>query len=170
MNAASLNRLVDQLGLIVLHDNLDSWEWTVALPTRSNLYKRGMEIDDIGCITCNCLMKMVDHIFFECPLALDLWSKIRGWVDLNIPISPSWASWFDWYNNMRLTADAKIKLYVIVGATLWHIWRFRNSVLYGSPRLKKDILFDSIRNFSFNWIVSRSKCNCSWNSWLVKPL
>ncbi|XP_071688124.1 uncharacterized protein [Rutidosis leptorrhynchoides] len=85
----------------------------------------------------------------------DLWSKIRVWVDVNIPILCSWASWIEWYNNLRLSSDAKIKLYAIVGASLWHIWRYRNSVLFGTPRLKKEILFDSIQKISFNWILKQ---------------
>ncbi|XP_071688223.1 uncharacterized protein [Rutidosis leptorrhynchoides] len=55
--------------------------------------------------------------------ALDLWSKIQVWVDLNIPIVSSWASWIDWYNDEPLTFDAKVKLFAIVGAIVCFLVR-----------------------------------------------
>ncbi|XP_071708581.1 uncharacterized protein [Rutidosis leptorrhynchoides] len=58
--------------------------WRLAwdrLPTRLNFSKRGMEIEDIGCPICDGRIELVDHLFFGCSFALDLWRKICLWVN-----------------------------------------------------------------------------------------
>ena len=53
--------------------------------------------------------------------------------------------------------------------TWWHIWWFRNKMVFKSERPRKDVVFDSIVSHSFMWCNSRGKRNISWLDWLANP-
>ncbi|XP_071719302.1 uncharacterized protein [Rutidosis leptorrhynchoides] len=138
--------------------------WRVALdrlPTRLNLSRRGLEIEDIGFILCDAYMKSSNHLLFECQLAADIWRKVRLWTDVALPSFSNWLDFVVWYDGWRVKEETKLELYVIVAALIWHVWRFRNSVLFPGDVMKKNLLFDSICSFSFSWICSRGKVNVS---------
>ncbi|XP_071732701.1 uncharacterized protein [Rutidosis leptorrhynchoides] len=128
--------------------------WRLALdrlPTRLNLSRRGLEIKSISCVLCNHVMESAHHLMFECEVAVELWRRVRLWIDLLLPRFTEWTDWIAWFEDWRESEDTKARLYVIGESTVWHIWRFRNSQLFEQPPMKRCILFDSIRLFSFNW-------------------
>ncbi|GKE01179.1 RNA-directed DNA polymerase, eukaryota [Tanacetum coccineum] len=57
--------------------NIFMWRLSLyRLPHRLNLSLRGMDIPAISCSSCNAKVESVNHIFFECIIASDLW-KLR---------------------------------------------------------------------------------------------
>ncbi|GJS28642.1 putative ribonuclease H-like domain-containing protein [Tanacetum coccineum] len=44
---------------------------------------------------------------------------------------------------------------VVVQTTIWSIWRYRNNVIFSAKKPSKDLIFNDIKMYSFNWIVSR---------------
>nr|KAJ0224470.1 hypothetical protein LSAT_V11C100040180 [Lactuca sativa] len=48
---------------------------------------------------------------------------------------------------------------------------FHNDTVFGNKKMKKQILYDSIVSFSFNWYCAR-KCKASiiWTEWLKNPI
>ncbi|KAL4555265.1 hypothetical protein LXL04_037880 [Taraxacum kok-saghyz] len=49
--------------------------------------------------------------------------------------------------------------------------RFRNDVVHEAGLIRKSVLFDSIREFSFCWVRNRQKrLLVNWTSWLQFPL
>ncbi|KAL4557781.1 hypothetical protein LXL04_035970 [Taraxacum kok-saghyz] len=53
----------------------------------------------------------------------------------------------------------------------WFLWRFRNDVVYDAGLIRKSVLFDCIREFSFCWVSNRQKRPLvNWTSWLQCPL
>ena len=140
------------------------------LPNRLNLSLRGLDISSIACPLCNMGMESNDHVFFGCDTASSMWRLIRVWTDINMPLFSSWFDWLHWLDNWRASKDSKDRVYVISAASLWVLWRYRNSITFNSHPTRKSDLFDSIRLFSFSWLKFRGhKVNC-WNSWLNKPL
>ena len=53
-----------------------------ALPTRSNLAKRGILLQFLACIFCDNNVETLDHCLFTCPSSSILWKKIWAWWDL----------------------------------------------------------------------------------------
>ncbi|XP_071728466.1 uncharacterized protein [Rutidosis leptorrhynchoides] len=104
--------------------------WRLALdrlPTRLNLLRRGIEIQTIRCVSCDIAIESIHHVMFDCEVASDLWRRIRIWTEMSLPIFSEWVDWIAWYEEWRESEDTKVRLYVIVASTVWHIWRFRNS-------------------------------------------
>ncbi|GKC34750.1 RNA-directed DNA polymerase, eukaryota, reverse transcriptase zinc-binding domain protein [Tanacetum coccineum] len=48
------------------------------LPSRMNLDKKGIDVDSILCPVCNDDVETVNHLFFSCDMAKDLWSWRDG--------------------------------------------------------------------------------------------
>nr|GEY35621.1 RNA-directed DNA polymerase, eukaryota, reverse transcriptase zinc-binding domain protein [Tanacetum cinerariifolium] len=44
------------------------------LPTQTNLVQKGIDINFLLCPICDNYVENVDHLFFSCEMALDLWS------------------------------------------------------------------------------------------------
>ncbi|GJZ39021.1 RNA-directed DNA polymerase, eukaryota, reverse transcriptase zinc-binding domain protein [Tanacetum coccineum] len=90
---------------VVLSDCCDTWSWspdsskgfTVAsvrhmidarfldLPSGMNLDKKGIDVDSILCPVCNDDVETVNHLFFSCDMAKDLWSW-RDDLDLDLDL------------------------------------------------------------------------------------
>ncbi|XP_071719211.1 uncharacterized protein [Rutidosis leptorrhynchoides] len=121
--------------------------WRVALdrlPTRDNLSKREIEVVNGGCAICPWGTETLQHVLFGCDLALDLWRKCRVWIGLQMPMFSTWTDYFDWFDGWIAKEATKNRVYSIVAALLWLLWRFRNSVVFPGDVLQKSCLFDSI--------------------------
>ncbi|GKB74977.1 putative RNA-directed DNA polymerase, eukaryota, reverse transcriptase zinc-binding domain protein [Tanacetum coccineum] len=52
-------------------------------------------------------IEMINHIFFSCDMALDLWAKLARWWDLDISICANIFKWFDWIGTLQLSNKVK---------------------------------------------------------------
>ncbi|GJW85507.1 RNA-directed DNA polymerase, eukaryota, reverse transcriptase zinc-binding domain protein [Tanacetum coccineum] len=77
------------------------------LPFRVNLDRRGIDVNSILCPICQMDIEMINHIFFSCDMALDLWAKLARWWDLDIPICANIFKWFDWIGTLQLSNKVK---------------------------------------------------------------
>nr|XP_043615741.1 uncharacterized protein LOC122587633 [Erigeron canadensis] len=55
------------------------------IPTRFNLWFRGIHNNSRVCSCCNNGIETLHHLFAHCPMAMKVWSKIARWLGLNIP-------------------------------------------------------------------------------------
>nr|GEU37706.1 RNA-directed DNA polymerase, eukaryota [Tanacetum cinerariifolium] len=132
----------------------DSWLWsldvskgfTVAsrlslnkLPSRVNLDRRGIDVDSLLCPICHEDVEMVNHIFFTCELAKDLWALLARWWELDIPFCANISEWFLRKCFLKPWEGRYCGPFGVIAI----IWFFSNS----SP--KKSLLCDSIVSQSF---------------------
>ncbi|XP_071719048.1 uncharacterized protein [Rutidosis leptorrhynchoides] len=140
------------------------------LPTRFNLYIRGIDIDSIVCPTCCVAGESTDHTFISCNLAAAVWNRVKIWTGVSWPHLDNNEDLFNWVDLFAASSVAKSRLYCIVVSTFWWIWRFRNDNLFGSKTIKRSDIFDSIRMSSFTWLKTRSKIAPLCTDWLSCPL
>ncbi|KAL4568159.1 hypothetical protein LXL04_023765 [Taraxacum kok-saghyz] len=100
-----------------------------------------------------------------------IWDHIFRW--LQIPsfgvLSPK--EILDWVEECRLRSNQKKSLEVVVCAALWILWRYRNDVIHESRKMRKGVILDCIKEFSFVWFRNRQhKVVVSWTDWLQQPL
>ncbi|XP_071695019.1 uncharacterized protein [Rutidosis leptorrhynchoides] len=96
--------------------------WRVALdklPTRLNLSKRGLEMKQISCLSCNYGIESLDHALFGCPIAKQVWSRIQLWTNVGLPGFDNWLLWIAWLDNWATTTKRKEHAYSIVAAYMW---------------------------------------------------
>ncbi|XP_071705165.1 uncharacterized protein [Rutidosis leptorrhynchoides] len=140
------------------------------LPTRSNLIRRGVIVDDVSCPHCNIRLEDIHHTMFSCIVAKGIWRKVSLWVGVDITGFDYWSDWLNWFDQWVANGVVKNRIFVIVAASLWTISRFQNEAIFSEQSLKANELFDCIRYFSFTWISSGCKASISWTNWLIMPL
>nr|GEX17063.1 RNA-directed DNA polymerase, eukaryota, reverse transcriptase zinc-binding domain protein [Tanacetum cinerariifolium] len=92
--------------------------WRVCLdklPTRANLSLRGIDIPLIACPICNSAVESSSHIFFVCPLARQVWTKVLIWWELEDVAFNSYNEWLNWIVNIRLHKQLQMFLEVFIG-------------------------------------------------------
>ncbi|GJZ41684.1 nucleotide-binding alpha-beta plait domain-containing protein [Tanacetum coccineum] len=76
--------------------NVHAWRVKLdCLPTRINIFRRGMEIESIICPMCGEAAKSSRHIFFSCHIAREILRKISRWWDVSYMELSSYEEWLD---------------------------------------------------------------------------
>ncbi|GJT58389.1 RNA-directed DNA polymerase, eukaryota, reverse transcriptase zinc-binding domain protein [Tanacetum coccineum] len=133
------------------------------LPSRVNLDRRGIDVISINCPSCQGDLETVNHTFFNCGLAKELWSLLAKWWDLDIPMCGNIAEWHAWLGDLHVSSKVRLAIEGVGGTLLWSIWNFRNNLIFSSTPPKKSMIWDSVVSQSFLWISSRNpKCKISW--------
>lgn len=100
------------------------------LPSRVNLDRRGLDLHSILCPTCDSDVETVNHLFFSCELALDLWALVARWWEIDISICSSISDWDRWFGSLTLKHNTMLCLEVVFCTMCWEIWNFRNKLLF----------------------------------------
>ncbi|KAL4569231.1 hypothetical protein LXL04_024866 [Taraxacum kok-saghyz] len=140
------------------------------LPVREVLVGKGIDVESLMCPVCDTCSKSVTHMFFHCPVAQQVWRRVLLWLD----VSPSFADYremVEWVDLQPTVQNRRTIIDVVFGTLIWVLWTYRNAKVFGDTRFRKDQLFDSIVNFSFNWVSSRNhRVTKNWNLWKQHPL
>ncbi|GJQ99216.1 RNA-directed DNA polymerase, eukaryota, reverse transcriptase zinc-binding domain protein [Tanacetum coccineum] len=92
--------------------NVFIWRFILdRLPTRLNLSLRGIEIPSIECPICNSGMESIDHIFFDCEVASNIWRMVRVWTNIDMPSFSSWFDWSHWFEDWRASKSDKDRVH-----------------------------------------------------------
>ncbi|GJY17557.1 RNA-directed DNA polymerase, eukaryota, partial [Tanacetum coccineum] len=126
------------------------------LPTRSNLLKRGIQVQSSLCPICNVLQEDTSHLFFSCDVALAISRLICRWWNVSWSPVDSYSGWLEWFNSIRLGSKLKGILEGVFYVSWWCLWNFRNQLLFASKKPRKETLFDDVVSRSFIWSNSRN--------------
>nr|GEU38281.1 RNA-directed DNA polymerase, eukaryota, reverse transcriptase zinc-binding domain protein [Tanacetum cinerariifolium] len=102
------------------------------LPTRSNLYNKGIDIPCVLCPNCEAGIESCNHLFFSGSISMDLVHLFGRWWNIHVP-------------NL---GDSFVSMW-------WHIWKFRNASLFSLKKPRKAMIFDDIVSHTFYWVNSR---------------
>lgn len=94
--------------------------------TRDNLAKR-RHVDDLTCVFCNEL-ESIQHLFFDCIVAKNIWGTVAEIVDFPVPCSFSDLAIF-W--KQRKIAEL---INIFSAAILWGLWLLRNDIVFQGRR------------------------------------
>nr|GEU68392.1 hypothetical protein [Tanacetum cinerariifolium] len=168
---------------VVLSDQDDSWSWApnvpkgfsvasvrsyidlriLVLPSRVNLDRRGIDVHSVLYPVCLEDVETVNHLFFTCDMASQLWVMLANWWAIDIPLCTNLKDWFIWLDSSSISFKVRIFLEGVGGVLLWSIWCFRNQLVFPIHPPKKAMIWDYVVSQSFLWISSRSpKVKISW--------
>ncbi|GKC08938.1 RNA-directed DNA polymerase, eukaryota, reverse transcriptase zinc-binding domain protein [Tanacetum coccineum] len=137
-----------------------------ALPTRLNLSRRDMPIDSILCPICDHDVESSSHLFFSCILATQLAYKISLWWNISYAEINSYKDWHSWIASLRLSLKHKLIFECVFYVLWWHLWAYRNKLLFDFKKPMKAMIFDDIVSRSYYWCKYRCKASFGWNEWL----
>ncbi|GJV40575.1 RNA-directed DNA polymerase, eukaryota, reverse transcriptase zinc-binding domain protein [Tanacetum coccineum] len=139
------------------------------LPSRLNLSHRGLPIPSILCPMCGIAVESTSHIFFGCSVSSDIFRKICSWWNVGYSDLSSFEDWENWLNNIRLLSQTKKLLEGICFVFWWHLWTYRNKLLFGVDHPLIADIFDSVVSSSYSWCRSRCTRSIRWDDWYKTP-
>ncbi|GJX49796.1 RNA-directed DNA polymerase, eukaryota [Tanacetum coccineum] len=88
--------------------NVFAWRlYLDRLPTKSNLVRRGIQVGSPICPNCISYEEDVPHIFFMCPLAIEVSRAVCRWWDVVWVPCGSYSEWLSWLLSFKM--DSRIK-------------------------------------------------------------
>ncbi|GJR86161.1 RNA-directed DNA polymerase, eukaryota [Tanacetum coccineum] len=139
------------------------------LPSKLNLLRRGVQVDNLMCPICNSVQEDISHVLFTCEVAAAITRLVCRWWDVDRESFSSYMDWLSWFKNIRLGSKIKSLLEGVFYTAWWALWNFRNHEIFASKKPRKEVIFDDIVACSFSWISSRCKSSISWTSWCQHP-
>ncbi|GKV49601.1 hypothetical protein SLEP1_g56341 [Rubroshorea leprosula] len=133
------------------------------LPTKGNLYKRGVDMQEgsLMCSFCNEAMEEIDHLFCTCKEVWLLWAKVLNWWGAKsvLPNSVAAIAEFFWSSFGRLVGkEMGACMFLIVS---WYLWYWRNAVVFQNNGSFKEKLLDMVQIKSFLGLNLRILAPCS---------
>ncbi|GJT19944.1 RNA-directed DNA polymerase, eukaryota, reverse transcriptase zinc-binding domain protein [Tanacetum coccineum] len=125
--------------------------WNRVVP----LKVKGVDLDFVSCPLCDDGIETEDHIFVHCKVAKELWLDVLKWWRIPNVSFPFLQDLVHLADHTPLGEKFTKFLNVVVKTTIWSIWRYRNNVIFSAKKPSKDLIFNDIKMYSFNWIVSR---------------
>ncbi|GJY01731.1 RNA-directed DNA polymerase, eukaryota, reverse transcriptase zinc-binding domain protein [Tanacetum coccineum] len=181
-SVASARRRIDEICLpnigeetrwvkcVPIKINVLAWKIkTDALPTRFNISRRGIDIQDMSCPICDNAIESTDHLFFRCGLVRDIANKVLSWWNLDHANLNSYAEWKSWLVSIRMDSKLKKMFEGVWYSIWWYVWIYRNKLLFDERKPSKSMLIDNVIASSFYWCKYRSKASFGWNEWLKNP-
>ncbi|GJW73644.1 RNA-directed DNA polymerase, eukaryota, reverse transcriptase zinc-binding domain protein [Tanacetum coccineum] len=114
------------------------------LPSRVNLDRRGIDVPSILCPICHEDVETVNHTFFTCEVASNLWSLLAKWWEVDIPFCANIEDGFSWLDISSFSKKVRIFLEGAGGVLLWSIWCFRNVLVFSNIPPRKALLWDNV--------------------------
>ncbi|XP_071729184.1 uncharacterized protein [Rutidosis leptorrhynchoides] len=140
------------------------------LPTRTELDKRGIDLDSTLCPLCQTHEESAAHILITCPLVAQIWQLVLDWWNKS---SLSFGSLDDAFTECQTFANSA------TGKTIWKatkwacgytIWKYRNLKVFQNKTWTPALIISEIQAQSFKWISKRQKkAQLSWHQWLINP-
>ncbi|GKD51025.1 RNA-directed DNA polymerase, eukaryota [Tanacetum coccineum] len=151
---------------------INVFAWRVQLdrlPTRVNLLRRGVVLESSLCLMCGLLPEDIHHVISRCDIAQAIFRKICHWWDLDWHDLFSFSDWYAWFSAIRLSASLKLLLEGVFYTAWWHLWAYRNQIIFADNPPRRSVIFDDIVSRSFFWCSSRSNRTFSWETWMKNP-
>ncbi|GKC39110.1 hypothetical protein Tco_1051494 [Tanacetum coccineum] len=98
-----------------------------------------------------------EHLFYSCPDLCPLWHRIAVWWGVTTPMEMTFKSIVTWADDVALDAKSKQVFDAVILVAFWIIWSFRNKLIFGTIKPRKDDIFKDIQSVSYFWISNRRK-------------
>nr|GEY24571.1 RNA-directed DNA polymerase, eukaryota [Tanacetum cinerariifolium] len=72
------------------------------LPSKLNLLRRGVQVDNLMCPICNSVQEDISHVLFTCEVAAAITCLVCRWCDVDWESFSSYMDWLSWFKNIRL--------------------------------------------------------------------
>ncbi|GKB94299.1 RNA-directed DNA polymerase, eukaryota, reverse transcriptase zinc-binding domain protein [Tanacetum coccineum] len=181
-SVASVRKIIDDKSLsdvdsktrwikyVPIKVNVHAWKVkTDSLPTRFNVSRRGIDIDSIMCAICDNGVETSRHLFFYCCMVRQIVRKITRWWDVPYVEVESYEDWYNWLVNLRISSMHKQMFEGVFYVMWWHLWSFRNKLIFDSKPPSQALFFDDVVSMSFHWCRYRCNASFSWYDWVKNP-
>ncbi|GKV44689.1 hypothetical protein SLEP1_g51849 [Rubroshorea leprosula] len=142
------------------------------IPTRSNLFKRGIlkNPEECKCIFYGVENEDSNHLFIHCKIASDLWRDCYKWWGIRTVQDKDCKKVFEQHPNVAKMTTKKIGWECIWFTVTWTIWLARNEKIFKQKEVDRRKLLEMVQIRAFNWIKGkREGCYFSLSDWIQYP-
>ncbi|XP_071695901.1 uncharacterized protein [Rutidosis leptorrhynchoides] len=141
------------------------------LPVRSELGKRGIDLDSVLCPICGNEIETVEHSLIKCKKVTEFWIFffLIWW---NVPVC-----------NLNaldpLANDGIFTSFTKYGKSIWEavkwvgcyvLWKSRNNKVFNRKEWSISSIISEVQTTTFGWIAKRSKkFFLDWHQWIINP-
>ncbi|GKV32072.1 hypothetical protein SLEP1_g40703 [Rubroshorea leprosula] len=127
------------------------------IPTRSNLFKRGIlkNLEECKCIFCGVENEDSNHLFIHCKIASDLWRDCYKWWGIRTVQDKDCKKVFEQHPNAAKMTTEKIGWECIWFMVTWAIWLARNKKIFKQKEVDRRKLLEMVQIRAFNWIKGK---------------
>lgn len=141
-----------------------------AIPTRVNLFAKGVDVDTFSCPRCRSGVETIYHLFHRCKCFEDMRLLMNNWLQLIIP-SGSIEETIRWCDKLKVHKHTRNTIQAILFVWWWYSWKLRNEKIYQNLEESTWDSFRKIVTISYGWIHNRSKkFGTPWDVWRSYPL
>ncbi|KAK2415745.1 hypothetical protein QL285_038202 [Trifolium repens] len=168
----ALRGVLAQIWSSVAPSKVIAFSWQLLhdrIPTRNNLELRGILVLEAHW-ECVGSVETPTHLFLHCPCAMKVWSELFKWVGVEMVIPPSISSLFEIFMGSARNAKIRKGFALIWHASLWAIWKERNSAIFSTGVFNPLVVVDLVKVLSWKWALSRLKiAPCLFYEWNWDP-
>jgi len=126
------------------------------LPTRSNLQRRQIEVDDSRCPFGRSEEENAAHLFFHCTKISPLWSESMSWVNLSgaFPYHPRQHFLYH-IHGVKDRKRSRWKWWWL--ALTWTIWKQRNDMIFSNGKFNANRILDDAIFLLWTWLTHLEK-------------
>jgi hypothetical protein len=151
-----------------------SWKLVLnRLPTRRNLVVRGLLDSGASpaCVWCPLVEENESHLFFSCPLAVEVWTMVMAWLGLVTAVPGNAFHSFESFG-VPFRTNTRIKGLILIWQTVvWSIWLARNALIFEGVKKEGHEIVDAIKHRSLQWFIARKQgVVCLAYEWEKLPL
>jgi len=131
------------------------------LPTKYNLTRRRVKINDTSCPFCRRVEEDAAHLFFHCDKILPLWLESMSWVNILGVIPQHPRQHFSQHVEVMVKGirDSRWKCWWMT--LTWSVWQKRNNIIFSNEtfdgnKILEDAIFllwTWLRNFEENFAI-----------------
>ncbi|KAL4569222.1 hypothetical protein LXL04_024857 [Taraxacum kok-saghyz] len=114
------------------------------LPTRRNLCNLGIDVPCSLCPLCDQKEEDANHLFVECSISTQLWTKLGLWWQISRPSFVTCEDPIFWSKYAIKNKKEGLWLQVTVIAVMVSIWKLRNGVIFDKKKVEIDREFRKI--------------------------
>ncbi|XP_057809152.1 uncharacterized protein LOC131023626 [Salvia miltiorrhiza] len=116
------------------------------LATASSLRRSGL-VGPGWCPLCRNANEDIDHLFWDCTFARQIWRSLFGWFRVDSPLIHDIGSLLLWAMKVQ-TSKQVVNLWRMgVMSTIWSIWNIRNRVVFDAASVSERALSIQIKSF-----------------------
>ena len=117
--------------LVPIKVNILAWRIAMnKLPSRFNMSLRGLEVPSIVSPVFQVGVETTYHLFFFCPLASAIATKIQRWWGLQVTRISSYQDWLNWLEGLKFRREVKEYLEGTMFVSWWIIWSYPNMLIF----------------------------------------
>ena len=136
------------------------------IPTKLNLIVRGINLPSDSCPLCNSERETEVHLFYLCPVFLEIWKWVSNWCGIKVG---HFNSLEQLYFNVLDGGGSPRKqrfLEVVVGTVFWLICKSRNDAVFNRKFFSASLAVSELQVVLFTWFKYRAKWKVlDWSLW-----